>query len=322
MRCLVTGASGFIGNTLIPKLLERGHQVVILVRPSSDLSQLKPFLSQLEILYEDLLHLSSPIFSNGSYTDPRAVLKNALVSVDAIFHLAWFGVTAEFRNDPAQIRKNLVVTMELWELARTVECKVWIGMGSQAEYGIVDHVLREDTPTFPITAYGVAKLAAGLATAKMSELCGMRHVWLRLLSAYGPGDDKRHMIPSVIDAFLSGRRPALTLGEQVWDYIYVDDVAEALCAVLETEISGVYNLSSGTSSTLRSVVEKIRDLIDPSLSIGFGDVPYRPDQVMFLEGDISRIRTATGWQPRTSLAEGLAQTLSWTRRRLQSPEVR
>ena len=314
MRCLITGASGFLGAALVPKLLERGHSLAVLIRSSSKLNRLEPFLSQLEIFYGDLLHLGSGIHSNGSQSD--------LGTVDAVFHLAWPGVTAEFRNHPDQIRKNLIATLELWELARSAKCKVWIGVGSQAEYGMVHSVLREDTPTFPVTAYGVAKLAAGLATAKMSELCGMRHVWLRLLSAYGPGDHKRHMIPSVINAFLSGRRPALTLGEQVWDYIYVDDVGEALCAVLETETSGIYNLGSGTATTLQSVVERIRDLIDPRLPIGFGDVPYRPDQVMFLEADISNLRTAASWQPRTSLAEGLAQTVAWTRRRMQDLEAR
>jgi len=314
MRCLITGASGFIGSSLIPELLKKGHRVVVLVRFSSDLSPIKPFLPEIEVLYGDLLHLGSGIFSKNSAANPDSVLKSAIGAVDAVFHLAWLGVTAEFRNDPDQIRKNLVATLELWELARVAGCRVWIGLGSQAEYGIVNHVLREDTPTFPVTAYGVAKLAAGLATAKMSELSGMRYVWLRLLSAYGPGDDERHMIPSVIDALLSGRRPALTLGEQIWDYIYVEDVSEALCAVLETTANGVYNLSSGTANTVRSVVEKIRDLIDPQLPIGFGDVPYRPDQVMFLQADISSLRADACWQPRTGLAEGLEQTIAWARR--------
>jgi nucleoside-diphosphate-sugar epimerase len=262
-------------------------------------------------LYGDLSHFRAQSL-------PGAI---NLGKLDAVFHLAWFGVTAEFRNDPDQIRINLIATLELWEAARKAGCKIWIGLGSQAEYGRVDHVLREDTPTSPGTAYGVAKLAAGLTTAKMSEICGVRHAWLRLLSAYGPGDDERHMIPSVINAFLAGRRPALTLGEQIWDYIYVDDVAEALCAVLETDTSGIYNLGSGSAITLRTVVEKIRDLIDPSLTIGFGEVPYRPDQVMFLEADISNLCAATSWRPRTSLTEGLTQTIAWARKRTQLSDI-
>ncbi|QNI37182.1 NAD-dependent epimerase/dehydratase family protein [Edaphobacter albus] len=312
MRCLVTGASGFVGSALVPKLLARGHHVVILVRHSSDLTLLEPYLPQLDLLYGDLLHF-------GTQSLPQEI---NLGKLDAVFHLAWFGVTAEFRNDPDQIRTNLVATLELWNSAKKAGCRIWIGLGSQAEYGRVDHVLREDTPTAPVTAYGVAKLAAGLTTAKMSEICGMRHVWLRLLSAYGPGDDERHMIPSVIQAFLARRRPALTLGEQMWDYIYVDDVAEALCAVLETETSGIYNLGSGSAITLRTVVEKIRDLIDPCLSIGFGEIPYRPDQVMFLEADISNLCAATSWQPKTSLVEGLTQTIAWTRKRIPLSETR
>ena len=99
-------------------------------------------------------------------------------------HLAWFGVTAEFRNSPQQISQNLVSTLAIWEGARSAGCKVWVGLGSQAEYGPPSGILREDMCPHPVTAYGVAKLAAGMATAKMSELAGIRHVWLRLLSAY------------------------------------------------------------------------------------------------------------------------------------------
>ena len=118
--------------------------------------------------------------------------------IDAVVHLAWFGVTAEFRNSPQQISQNLVSTLAIWEAAKAAGCKVWVGLGSQAEYGPCSGVLREDMFPRPVTAYGVAKLAAGLTTAKMSELADIRHVWLRLLSAYGPGDDERHMLPSVI----------------------------------------------------------------------------------------------------------------------------
>jgi nucleoside-diphosphate-sugar epimerase len=168
----------------------------------------------------------------------------------------------------------------------------------------------------PVTAYGVAKLAAGLSTAKMSELAGIRHVWLRLLSAYGPGDDVRHLLPSVILDLLARKKPALTLGEQVWDYLYVDDAATAICAVLEHQVAGVFNLASGTTATIRSIVEQIRDLIDRSLPIGFGEIPYRSDQVMHLEADITRLTSATGWRPAVGLDRGLQRTVEWYRENL------
>jgi UDP-glucose 4-epimerase len=129
------------------------------------------------------------------------------------------------------------------------------------------------------------------------------------LSAYGPGDNERHMLPSVILRLLAGQKPALTRGEQVWDYLHVDDAAAAICCVLEQDVEGVFNLSSGSSTTIRCIVEQIRDLIDSSLSIGFGELPYSHDQVMRLEADITRLVNATGWRPAVNLQQGLKQTI-------------
>jgi UDP-glucose 4-epimerase len=304
MRCLVTGASGFVGSAVVQHLLERGHQVSVLLRPNSSPVRLEAFLKMVKVISGDL-----------SDTDS---LRQAIARhpVDAVVHLAWSGVTADDRNCPRHISQNLVATLAVWEAACAAGCKVWIGLGSQAEYGPQNGVLREDICPKPITAYGVAKLAAGLATAKMSEISGVRHVWLRLLSAYGPGDDERHMLPSVILSLLARKKPALTPGEQVWDYLYVDDAAAAIASALEQPISGVFNLGSGRTATIRSIVEQIRDMIHPGLPIGFGEVPYRDDQVMHLEADITRLSQATGWRPATSLQQGLRQTIEWYRERV------
>ncbi|MDQ2801049.1 MAG: GDP-mannose 4,6-dehydratase, partial [Armatimonadota bacterium] len=110
--------------------------------------------------------------------------------------------------------------------------------------------------------------------------------------------------------------PALILGEQRWDYLYIDDAVEAICRLaLETEAQGVFNLGSGEAHTVRSWVETTRDLIDPSLPLGFGELPYRPDQMMLLQADISKLQAATGWQPQIGPREGLQRTIDWHRAR-------
>jgi len=234
---------------------------------------------------------------------------------EATFHLAWRGVTSGFKNDAEQITLNVAGSLELFETVKAAGCKLWVGVGSQAEYGAHNKILTEETPIHPSTAYGVAKLCVGLLTKKLCELSGIRFLWLRLLAIYGPKDDERHLIPSVIRRLLAGECPRLTSGEQKWDYLYVRDAADAIYrAAATTGAHGVFNLSSGEARTIRKLVEQIRNIIDPTLPLAFGEIPTPADQIMHLQADISKLREATGWTPQTNLEEGLRQTIAWNRK--------
>ena len=128
------------------------------------------------------------------------------------------------------------------------------------------------------------------------------------------------MIPHLINEMLAGRRPRTTLGTQFWDWLYVDDVARGVLAAARTpNAAGVFNLGSGHAAQVRSVVERIRDLTAPDMELVFGEIPFRPDQVMFMQADISRLRAETGWEPRVSIEEGLAATVAWRRTRSGAP---
>ena len=309
MRCLVTGATGHLGAFLTRQLLKRGFEVAILVRPQSDLWRLSDIVGNVTLVHGTLSDL------NGA----RRLLHEWRPEV--AFHLAWQGVTADHRNEPAQITRNVIGTLELFELVQEVGCRTWVGVGSQAEYGPQAMMLREGLTPHPVTTYGVAKLCAGMLTEKLCEMAGIRFVWFRLLATYGPMDDPRHLLPSVISQLLEGKCPALTPGEQMWDYLYIDDAVEAIARMgTETKASGIFNLGSGEATSVRSVVEQIRDLIDPALPLGFGDIPYRPDQVMHLQADITKLKAAAGWHPRVSLAEGLRRTIDWHRSQTASLE--
>ena len=304
MRCLITGASGFLGSHLARKLVKQGWSVWGLVRPQSNLWRLSEILDRISILRSDLTDLT-PV--------ARAI---QAIEPEVVFHLAWQGVTGDARNAPAQVTTNVVGSLALFQLVQSAGCRTWVGVGSQAEYGPYAGVLTEDLPTLPITTYGVAKLCVGLLTRKLCDISDIRYVWMRLLAAYGPQDDEQHLIPMVIRQLLSRQRPALTPAEQRWDYLYVDDAAQALYQVaLCDSAHGVFNLGSGEAYPVRAIVERIRDLIDPTLSLGIGEVAYRSDQIMHLQADIGRIQKMVGWQPQTSLDEGLKETIGWSQKR-------
>ncbi len=302
MRCLVTGASGHLGSYLTRLLLRQEWEVAVLVRPRADLWRLADVRAQTRLIEADLAHID------------RAAGAVTALAPDVVFHLAWTGVFGDDRESAEQINTNLNGSLRLLRVALDAGCKCWVGIGSQAEYGRRRGILREGLAPRPLTLYGTVKLALGLLSRRLCETAGVRHLWFRLLATYGPRDHPQRLIPSVIRSLLAGEKPALTPGGQRWDYLFVSDAAEAIQgAAADPRVGGVFNLASGQARPLRTVVRRIRDLIDPALPVGFGELPYPPGQIMHLQADISRLRRVTGWTPRVSMDKGLQATVAWYR---------
>lgn len=299
MRLFITGASGFVGSHLLAQLAGTDHKAAVLLRPNGDRRRIQKFLGGVQIIEGDLSHPDAWSAQLEQFAP------------ETVIHLAWSGVLNTDRDNPAQTR-NVSDTAELVKAAHRAGAKGWIGLGSQAEYGPCARRISEDQPTNPTTLYGVSKLASCWLARGLCAKLGLRFAWLRLFSSYGPVDSPTWMIPSVILQLLAGKRPALTGCEQNWDYIYAADAAEAvLRTALTPPAEGIFNLGSGQARPLREIVETLRDLVKPGSPLGFGEIPYRPDQVMHLEADISRLQKATGWRPRTTLAEGLKKTVAY-----------
>jgi nucleoside-diphosphate-sugar epimerase len=135
-----------------------------------------------------------------------------------------------------------------------------------------------------------------------------------LFSAYGPQEGSAALIPELCRSLLDGERPRLTSGDQLWDYVYVADAAEAVLRVgMQPTATGFFNLGSGRVTSIRGVVERVRDLIRPGADLGFGEIALGPDSIRHLEADIDRLRQATGWEPATDLDAGLQKTVAWYR---------
>lgn len=303
MRFFVTGATGFIGAHVVHKLLEDGgHQVAVLVRPTSDLWRLQPVLPALHQVEGGLEQIErlTPLLS--------------AFRPDVVLHLAWRDVGGRHACSPDQLQ-NVTDSLNLVRAAHAAGARRWIGLGSQAEYGPCCGPISETQPLRPTTFYGAAKVAA----ANMAELfcrdLGLEFTWLRLFSAYGPMDNPRWLIPSTILGLLGGQRLSVTAGEQLWDFLYATDAAAAIVATTKPETApGTYNLGSGTVIPIHQCLEQLRELVDPQGEIGFGDRPYQPGQVMHLQADIRKLQQAADWFPQVTLQEGLPQTVAWFRR--------
>lgn len=301
---VITGATGTIGMALINKCIEQGTKVVTLVNPASSRLDRIPDSPLVKVVRCGLDDLAS--------AEPDSL--GIKPGIDAMFHLAWGGTFGDARNDRKLQERNSAYAADAVRLAHRLGCKVFVGAGSQAEYGRVSGKLSADTPCDPENEYGRAKLNTSEETRKLCRELGIRHIWPRILSIYGPYDGEKTMVMSLIRQLLQGDRPALTKGEQMWDYLYSEDAATAMMLLAEKGIDGkIYPIGSGIAKPLKEYIEIIRDEIDPKLPLGFGEVPYSPKQVMHLCADISGLKEDTGFEPSVSFEEGARRTIAFVR---------
>lgn len=297
---VVTGPTGAIGIALCQRLLQEGLTVYAVCRPGSPRAEALPH-------HERLHKVACDASEYGS-------LAEKIEKADAFFHFAWAHTIGPGRNDmPAQIR-NIEYTIDAVRAAKRLGCQVFLGAGSQAEYGRVSGLLRPDTPAFPENGYGMAKLCAGQMSRVECHAQGIAHVWARILSVYGPHDGPATMISTTVRTLLEGGVPKLTAGEQKWDYLFSEDAAMAFWRMAQSGRDGaIYPLGSGQAFPLREYIVALRDAIDSSLSLDLGAIPYSPLQVMHLQADISALRQDTGFVPETDFAQGIRKTIEWIR---------
>jgi len=305
MKILVTGAGGFVGAAVVREAVRGGHEVFGTVRPGGSDARLVDIASHFRLISTDL---RNPAQVTATMRELRP---------DAVVHVAWSGVNNRDRLERLQITDNIEASCHLLEASVEAGVSKFVGLGSQGEYGPFDRKITEQDLPSPTTLYGASKLAVHYLTRQLAAQAGISYAWMRLFSAYGPRDNPVWLIPSLIQEMLAGRRPKTTLGEQSWDYLFIDDIANAIVAVSTSGTAeGTFNLGSGRPIRVRSVIEKIRDLIAPQMQLVFGEIPYRADQVWHMEADIARLRTEVGWVPNTDIDAGLAATVQWFRGRV------
>ena len=294
-KAIITGATGMIGVALIKLLLKEDYEIIAIARPNSKKIDNIPKNNKITIVKCDLSNLKS--------------LSNKFDDCDLFFHFGWIGTTGKARDDTYLQLKNIEYSLDAVNLAKNAGCHTFVGAGSQAEYGLTDEKLSPNTPTNPITGYGIAKYSAGRLTKLLAKQLGIKHCWGRILSVYGPGDNDS-LIMSCINSISNNVPFDTTNGDQLWDYLYCDDCADAFLKIATNGIDGkTYTIGSGIAKPLKSYIETIRDLINPNFKVGFGNIDYYPNQVMYLCADISELTEDTGFMPNISFGEGIKNIL-------------
>lgn len=294
---LVVGGSGFIGSHLVERALSLGWSVVSIGLRKSlfgveeknnfvhfcvDLNDKKALDEVIKGRYFDY------IINCGGYIDHRSFLDGG----EQVFNTHFQGLL------------NLISSIE------TNKIKKFINIGSSDEYGSSLAPQREDIREQPISPYSLAKVTSSHLLRLLNISENFPSTTLRLFLVYGPNQDEKRFIPNTILGCLRDKSFPCSLGSQLRDFCYIEDVVDAIFLALNSsKVEGeILNIASGEARKIRNVIEEIHSIVG-SGSPKFGEIPLRVGENLELYADISKAKELLNWQPKIKLTEGLKLTI-------------
>jgi UDP-glucose 4-epimerase len=307
LKVLITGGAGFIGSHLCDSLINAGAEVIILDDFSSGQR-------------ENIAHLDGRVRLIEASVLDIARHREALTGVTRIYHLAALISGYDSLHEPeAYVDTNLVGLLRLIEVARTLPGVRIIFASSSTVYGNnLAPVCSETSEVNPLTMYALSKLTGEHTLRLYGELHGFDHVSLRLFNVYGPRQSPNHPYANVTCKFsyaaaTGGGVQLYGDGEQSRDFVFVDDVVEALMLVSEPgSRHKIYNVGTGAAASIKTLLREVEKLAGSELEVK-RHAAWAND-IHWIRADVFRLEQEFGYRPRVTLADGLARTVEYFRR--------
>jgi UDP-glucose 4-epimerase len=306
MRCLVLGASGFIGTHLVTELSGLGHQVVAYARYFSG--------KNLNCENANIEYLTGDFVNEHRWDD-------LLAGVHVCYHLISTTVPKSSNDDPiADVTGNIIGTLRFLEAVRKKNVRIVFASSGGTVYGRINSdSIDEEHPTDPLCSYGITKLAIEKYLLLYRELHGVRSVVLRIANPYGEGQQP-DAIQGAVAVFMGRVLRGHTIdiwgdGSVIRDYIYIQDVVRAMIAA--SEYGGrlnVFNIGSGAGVSLLELLRMIEQVTAKKADIIFH--PSRSFDVPRNVLNIAKAQKELGWTPQVPMIDGLKKTAIWMRKKL------
>ena len=314
VRVLVLGATGFIGRWVARALSEQGVNLAVVVRNKRSTEEIFSKYEvdrgsfEVDLIEADLRDTDSV----------ETVFRHFRPAIT--FNLAGYGIDHSERDETTAYQINAQLVKVICEAIANNRDPEWFGqdiihLGSVAEYGPIGGNLSETSSECPTTVYGKSKLAG---TRWLTHCCQEFHIkglTSRLFTIYGPGEHRGRLLPSLMEAALSGKPLSLSAGTQKKDFTYVNDVVEGILRlglVSATRPGEIVNLATGKLTTVRGFAEIAGKILGiPAANLNFGAISNGQWDVEHSEISLERLRRLTGWVPPTSIEQGIRKTANF-----------
>jgi nucleoside-diphosphate-sugar epimerase len=300
-RIVVTGASGFIGSRCLPLLEQKGYEIhAFSTRPRSNADNSLTCWHTIDLFDQKRLH------------DLMAEL-----GPSHLLHLAWYLEPGKWVNSPKNYRW-VQASLDLLLAFLDSGGRRAAMAGSCAEYDWRYSFCKEGlTPLNPNTVYGTCKQSLQQIFDSIINTMDISGVWGRIFFLYGPHEHPARLVSSVIRSILLDRSADCSHGNQMRDFLYVKDVADAFVALLESNITGPVNIASGQPFPLKEIIYKIAEKLNRPDLVRLGALETPADDPDLLAGDTNRLFNEVGWQPKYNLDRGLEETIVWWRNHMK-----
>lgn len=295
-KVLITGADGFIGHNLIDRLLAEKIEIYAIVYPEHNIYE----RASNEKLHVMCINLNEIMHHANEFPD----------NIDTMYHFAWIGVKPELRNELDVQMLNINITLDCMKLATAIGIKKVVFPGSTNEYLYYGKPLNKNAIPSPNNAYGAVKIALRYLCSDFATRNNIEFVYAIIAGIYAEDRRDNNVIFYTIDKLLHGEKPSLTKLEQLWDYVHIDDVTEALFLIGEKGKGGsVYGVGHGDNWALSNYIKIIHQKIDPSLPMGIGEVPYSSEVLPCSCIDLTEIERDTGFKPKVNFEDGITKVI-------------
>lgn len=301
-KVIVTGATGFIGKWLIKTLLEADVDVTAIVRNRKKVDI--DFINKIQV-YE------------CEYYNYRT-LEVPIEKYDVFFHLAWEGVASKDKDNLDIQKRNIDMSVNALLLAKRLECKKFIATGTVAEYAYCERIMDFSQKQTPNDIYGAMKVSVYNILNVLSRKNEINFIWTVLPSTFGEGRDNDNIITYTITKLLRNEKPLYGDLEQLWDFLYVKEVARALWLIGEKGNGDkIYGIGSGQYRQLKDYIYIIRDIINPDLELGIGELPQMSHKAYSSCVGIYDLMRDTNFQVEIGFEQGIKNTILYYKNKMR-----